>query len=185
MNAVNFCGVFTGQVNVFGLNAEEALSVLELIDGVLNPSDPTMLHSDVADMASTEEYHQVEGVSIHLEKEKGVDKEALGWAGIVLVLFAFGLAVWYFFLRTEKQGDTMNASEFKHKSTKSKWERLFRHKRREMDYDPAEKSTTSSHEPEAGLFGPRETHFLNDKEYHDLDLDSSFSHVGSATGHMI
>ena len=62
---MNFCGHFTGQVNVYGREKEEgATEVLHLIEESLNPSDPTKLHPEIVEMTSADEFLEIEQLDL-------------------------------------------------------------------------------------------------------------------------
>eukprot|EP00934_Nitzschia_sp_Nitz4_P005784 Nitzschia sp. Nitz4//scaffold3_size479765//117354//118498//NITZ4_000050-RA/size479765-augustus-gene-0.29-mRNA-1//-1//CDS//3329550608//5774//frame0 len=175
-SAVNFCGMFTGQVNVFATDSETAaVSVLEWINDVLTPSDPTSIHSELVTMTSEAEYLTVEGNSVEIKKK--MDKQAWGWAGIVVVLFAFFTAIWWFFFRSDKQVDTgYYSSNSKRRQNKNKWSRFFRRRQRSLEYDPSEKSINHGYEAEAAVF--------RDVEVHGLSLRTEDQMVVSTQGSL-
>lgn len=139
---MNFCGVFAGQVNVFGKEKEEAtIHVAEMIREALSPSDPTVLHSDIVAMNVDSQYFNVDGNSMNLEK--ALNRSMIAWIGMVVVGVIFFFMVWWFFIRGDKQIDT-GISSSRTQRNRRMWNRSYRRGQEaavdDMSYDPEEKS---------------------------------------------
>lgn len=173
---MNFCGYFTGQVNVFGREQDKAtLEVLKLIEGALNPSDPTKIHPELVGMESADQYSQVAGGNVQLDDQ---NKQTFAWVVLCLSICVFTAGVWYFFLRSEKQGDTGTPT----KSTGQsgwRWNPFGKHGggHHKMPYDPEEMSIGPSFENEASVASYRDDRlFVTDRRpaYKDYDGSSSY-----------
>lgn len=175
----DFCGVFTGQLNMYGHEKDEAADdLLRLVDAILNPSDPSQLHPALVEMSSELDYLRIAGVSVSLPGQS--KSNTLGWAGMGLTLFIFFLVAWWYFIRNDKQGDTGKSED------RGLGWRQFSSRRSRMtaNYDPEEKSIKPSYEAEAVAFGGGSKVLLEDGKP-VLYSDETELEDPSATGHMV
>ena len=124
MNEVNFCGVFTGVVYVYGKHqhGEEASRVvMSYIDQVLDTSVPEKLHSELALISSVDELSIIEGSTIEDSTIEGnADRSSIpkeinnGVGGLsrldILLIIISGLTflaiVYYFYIQwSEREYD--------------------------------------------------------------------------------
>lgn len=181
----NFCGIFTGQLNVYGRDKEKATPyVFQLIEETLNPSDPTKLHPELVEMASAKQYVEVTGGDVDLDESS--TREILGWVSLVFVGIIFFLSVWCCLIRGDKQ---MDSGSFSRSTNRNKrvWNRFYRRgQHQNTAYYQEEKSTGTHSEEEDGdgllnntLDGPAFSDGSSSVAsiYHDEEV--------SATSHMI
>jgi hypothetical protein len=172
VNAINFCGVFVGHVNVFGHDeADAAIEVLSMIDQILN-SEPSRFHPELVAISSADEYFSATGGDIGVQDD-GVEVGNILWAVLGILSLISVAGFWWFCVRNEKQGDTGYSSKTRSKRI---WGRSFRRQQRKMSpYNPEERSIKTSCEPEAVAFGGGDTLLLTDGRPHEIDFDPSYS----------
>ena len=175
---VNFCGIFTGEVSVFGKDqGDPALQVMAMIEEVLNPLDSSEWHPELTKLAPVEEHFKIID-TVSGKSKGGIKIENLAWAGLALVILMVCMCMWWFQIRHMKQGDTMFASSSSSSTTGSKrslrtWNRFFRRHQRRTEYNPEANSIKPSYEPEAeaygggGGLGGEKTRFLNQDDFDD------------------
>jgi hypothetical protein len=172
VSGVNFCGYFTGQVNVYGREQDQAsLETLKIIDSIINPSDPTKLHPELVGMSSADQYLKVTGGNVQLE---GGNNQTSSWVALGLAVCFFFVALWWFFLRGDKQGDTGAAGQSS--SAGFRWNPFEKHNK--TPYDPEEMSIGPSFESsESASFQDGDRMLITDggrPVYMDYDASSSF-----------
>lgn len=173
---VNFCGIFTGEVSVFGKDqGDSSLQVMSMLKEILNPLDPSRWHPELALLMPVEEHFEI--ISDVPDESRGVKIENLLWAGLAIVLLMVTMCMWWF-CRNMKQGDTMLTSTESRRGKRT-WNRFFRRHQRRMEYNPEAKSIRPSLEPDAeafggGMTGAERTSFLNRDHFDDDEfvLDS-------------
>ena len=125
VNEVNFCGVFTGVVYVYGKHqhGEEASRVvMSYIDQVLDTSVPEKLHSELALISSVDELSIIEGSTIEgnvdrssIPKETNKDVGGLSRLDILLIIISgliFLAIVYYFYIQwSEREYDDRKSSD--------------------------------------------------------------------------
>lgn len=121
VSEVNFCGVLTGIVYVYGRyqhGENAALTVLSYIERVLNTDDPSNIHSELAAIKKVDEHTQISGTiggnvfeDDNPTSNSGSD-DGLSRVGILLIIIACLLSVaicYYIYIRRSerKTTDTM------------------------------------------------------------------------------
>jgi hypothetical protein len=104
-NPVNFCGIFTGQLNLYGSDQNEStMHVIEEIEEVLSPSDPTKLHPDILALKLDRQFFTIDDAKMNVEA--AVDRSTKGWMVLTAFTFLFFILLWCFFFRGDKPYDT-------------------------------------------------------------------------------
>jgi len=111
VNEVNFCGIFTGVVYVYGKNqnGEEASQVvMSCVDQVLDKSIPQELHSELASIFRVHEYSALEDSTnwTHETNETSNDANGLSRLAILTIIIASMLLlaiVYYFYIHLSER----------------------------------------------------------------------------------
>jgi hypothetical protein len=130
------------------------------------------LHPELVNITSADQYLEITGADISNE---GVDIPRLGWVGIGLTGLIVGACVWWYFLSSQKQGDTANAFSSNARRNKRKWNKYFKRHQTHVDYNPEEKSIKQSYEPEAVAFGGGERLLLTNGRPVEIDFNTSYA----------
>ena len=121
-----------------------------MIEAALNPSDPSKLHPELVGLVAADQYLQVTSDDVQAE-----DPQTVAWALLALSICIFTFSVWWFFLRSDKQGDTGAASS---KASQgglgvpgqsgwvTRWNPFDKREHHKMPYDPEELSIGPSFE---------------------------------------
>jgi len=78
------------------------MTALQLIKQTLNPSDPARISSELVSISYVKKYQKFTDANLDKMRRNRI----LGWSGMGLVVLLFFTAVWWFFIRGGKQGDT-------------------------------------------------------------------------------
>ena len=113
---MNFCGIFTGVVYVYGKNQnkEEASHVvMSCVEQVLDTSMPQELHSELASISSADEYSTIGDNA----NETGNDTNGLSRLDILTIIIAsllFLAIAYYFYIHwSERNYDSTESSKEK------------------------------------------------------------------------
>ena len=140
-----------------------------MIDQILNTKNAPALHPELVNIATEDQYLYISGAD---DLNQAVDIPVLGWAGIGLAALIFVAGVYWYFLSSQKQGDTLNAFSSNAKRNKRKWNRYFKREQRRMEeYNPEARSIRPSYEPEAVTFGGGSRLLLTDGRPIEIDFD--------------
>jgi hypothetical protein len=171
---------------VFGREqGETALTVLLMVNEVLNTNDPSSLHTDLVKIQSEASLTVIP----NFPSASSGDEDKLSNVGKALVLFAIifvvSAALWLYVARRKR--DSLRKSEtmsgmYKSKSSRSKntlYSRVFARKSRNKykDYNPEANSIKPSMEAEAAAFGAAGSSRLlvSDGRPVDVDFDETSS----------
>lgn len=165
VDQVNFCGVISGSVYVYGRQQEgedASLKVLTYIDKVLTTDDPTSIHSELAGIKARKEYTKVSGTigGKYFEDANPTSGDGISPVGILLVIIALLLTIaiaYYMYIRwiERKEVDTM----IRQKNNPF-------HPQKFIDYEPDQHSLHPS------VLGEEEEDEYEDETVYDEDEDN-------------
>jgi hypothetical protein len=155
VSEVNFCGIFTGVVYVYGRHQggdEAARNVRSYIDKILKTEKIKEIDPELAAIEPVEEYSSINAAG-ESDSSSSDDDDGLSRLGILLIVIASILALaitYYFYIQWSERnlGGTIFSS--RQNSKRRQWNRIFkRHQRNQYkDYDPEERSIRSCVEAE-------------------------------------
>jgi hypothetical protein len=146
---------------------------LSLIDQIVNTDNPTVLHPDIIQISSADNYFMVDGGDPAVLEDNEVDIASIGWAGLGISSLLMVALFWWFCIRNEKQGDTAFSNNTRR--NKRTWTRYFRRQQHRQEYNPEGKSLRPSFEPEAVAFGGGDRLLLTDGRPVLIDFDKTYS----------
>ena len=184
-NAMNFCGMFSGQLNVYGrYKGESSTHLAEVIEDTLNPSDPTKLHPQLIAMTLDRQELKLDGGMIPVEL--AINRSMMAWIGMMVMGLIFLFAVWWFLIRGHSK--PIEVGVFSHKVRNRRvWNRFYTKsqlKYSAYDADDASVASTEEMKTVTSLDGERlsTAHSLR-SQYRDDDfsVDSFETEVDAKT----
>jgi hypothetical protein len=131
----NFCGVFTGQVNVYGYNRARATgSVMEMIKEALTVNDASAIHKDMAALSAED------GRFALGEEPDNDNANVVGYVCFALAALVLAGIFYWKCVYGRKQGDT----GYSNRRNRGFFSRFF--SRGYDDYDPSEGSIMPNYE---------------------------------------
>ena len=152
VNKVNFCGTFQGRMKIFGIEqGNDALNVLSLVVDVLNTQNPAKINSEIVKITPIQSMTVVMG-GPNTKGFKSISN--VGKAGIAVAIVIVVTALLYYYMSRKKRramrnADTTSSPKRQHGYGDSTLKNMFLRRKRNIEYDPEEKSIKPAMEAEA------------------------------------
>lgn len=105
INEVNFCGIFTGALYVYGKNQNEqeiSRKIMSYVNEVLDTSEPRELHPELTVLSRVDKFSEVEGAN-KLDSEKGTMSRLDVLLVIVSAMIVAAMIYYVYIQRNERK----------------------------------------------------------------------------------
>lgn len=104
MNGFDFCAVFTGQVNIYGVNSASASAIVyDMVREALNPDDPSDIHDDITKLRIDEGQF---GLAGNLDDDDYGNANTIGYICFAIAGLIFAFIFYWKCIRNKKEMDT-------------------------------------------------------------------------------